>query len=188
MRLRPYPSRIKRLEKVIRHYLNPGECWWRVAGCTFQHWHRQWSQLRVSGALVPDGWYLIAPGSTSDGTATQAHEAWFAAAQQAYDAARQRGTVFRVNRPDRHAYIGPAGVKVVATTDRADPALVTAYRIILKGLSYLVEPERYDQEVVSQEQARGQAADRINERAGVRRAGLYASLLEMSPADGQEER
>lgn len=191
MTLLPYPKRLERLEKALRHYLNPRERWWEVTSTNapFEEWRQLWTVVRTSGLLVEDGWQRIAPGTPADDAANQAHDRWFQAAVESYKEAHHRNTCFFV-APGRRAYVSSKGVKVIATTE-PQPALVTAYRVKIKGCSYLTDAERADELVLRREQLKaGQRyaqADQINQRAAVRRSLRYASLVQPMFAADKEE-
>lgn len=189
MTLLPYTNRLKRLEKALRHYLNPRERWWEVSTCTFAEWHGMWTVARTSGVLVDQGWLAIEPGGLVDTMVGHAHDAWFAAAETSYNEAKQRNTSFFV-RVGRRAYVSSNGVKVITTTD-IQPALVTAYRVKIKSCSFLTDPQLADRLILRREADKEQqhirSASPTNLRAAVRRSLRYASLVQPLFAEDKEE-
>lgn len=189
MTLRSYPNRLKRLEKALRHYLNPRERWWEVSTAPFTEWHRMWTVARTAGVLVERGWLMIAPDSAVDGVASQAHDLWLEAALSGYEEAKSRDTWFYI-KAGRRAYVSAKGVKVIVTTDPT-PALVTAYRVQIKNCSYLTDPARADELVLRREQIKAQQrlgqTQQGNLRAAVRRSLRYASLVQPMFAAEKEE-
>lgn len=164
MTLTPYPDRVYRWEKVIRHWFNLRERWWDLDDGGLQVWQAGWTTLRVAGVLATEGWLAIREGAASV-VADDAHVRWLSAAERGVDGARERGTVFPGDTRDRVVYVGTGGVVVVVA---GGARLVTCFRPEFRG----TDPDVPDRMAVERFAVRSGVIDRAAIRRQSRRGAL----------------
>ena len=167
MELQPYPTWLRRAEKVTKHYFNHREKWWEIDGRGLIHWTQDWNLIRAAGGFRDGGPERLDPKSPAGRAISAAHDRWLRIACAAIDEARARKTVYPTQDRYRTCYVGEEGVTVYVTEQAWPPALVTCFRVR--------DLRRDSKEDTANAIHRAKKQTGRSDRAAVRRAALRSS-------------